>query len=138
MPSKKPQLTDTAEGRALAGTAKKMADAKFETIFVNYSLSADEKRQLRDWEPSLSELDDELFGICHDLFKLTVKYDAYSDGYAAWLVPHASNKQLAGMILSGRGSTPFKAVKQLVWLHKMMGGHWQDYAQAKREFEFDD
>lgn len=138
MATKRPNLKDTQEGRAIEGTAKKKAAQQFETVFVNYSLSAQEKDQCKLWCPTLDELDTELYAVCRDLFKVTVKYDAYSDGYAAWLVPHNTNTELAGMILSGRGSTPIKAVRQVLFLHNMMGGDWGSYAVTKKEFSFDD
>lgn len=94
--------------------------------FVNTSLDDDVKAKIKEAPWDIEAFNNAMVKLMSDGYKLTVRYDAKNDCFAAWLVapPNGSNK---GYILAGRGSTPFKAVKQVSYIHFVVyDGDWSE------------
>lgn len=105
--------------------------------FVNINLTDDQKQTIKAAVWTV-ELQDDAFGRLLDGgYKCTIKFDDRNDCFAAWLIPPPKDKN-KGLILSGRGSTPTKALKQLYYLHfVVLEGDWNT-AQDQRATALDD
>lgn len=101
--------------------------------FVNVSLSVDDvfNIKLQAWHEE--EFNDAFSRLCMDGYKTTLRYDQRNQCYAAWLLPTEGGPN-DGYILSGRGSTPFKALKQLAYIHyKLLEGRWDANGDQPRD-----
>lgn len=99
--------------------------------WVNYNLSDEQKQELKaqvfDFETALLRLTEE------DM-KVTISYDDYNECYSCFLIPKKQESINYGAILSGRGSTPIKAVKQACYLHwNIFEGNWSDGRLSRKE-----
>ena len=108
-------------------------------LFVDYELTEEQRAACKALVFGWEQLDAALFSLCDDGYKLTVRQDSYSGGYAAWLIAGDENPDNAGFILSGRGSTPLKAVKQLLYKHEVVFNRvWTGRATRGGKIEIDD
>ena len=108
-------------------------------VFVNWSLSVEEKAACKAWINTWEDLDDGLSLLIQEGYKATFSWDAYRSCFTASLIPTSDAKSNAGYILSGKGSTPLKAVKQALFVHyKIMDGEWASYSTATNAEELDD
>jgi len=97
-------------------------------------LSKDDKLACKAWEISLEELDQELMRLNESGYKVSVGWDDYSQAFASFLVPQNKDMENFGLILTGRGTTPVKAVKQVRYKHlRCLGEDWHNYARGDRE-----
>lgn len=107
--------------------------------FVNWALSTEDKTACKDWELSLSDFDDAYGSLIESGYKITASYDGFRACYTASIVPTKDAKENQGYILTGKGSTPLKAVKQALYIHyRIMGESWASYSTASRMEELDD
>lgn len=105
--------------------------------FININLTKEQVAIVKATPWDIDKFDVSCEGLMHDGFKLTVRYDQRNDCYSAWLVPSDDHK-FAGNILSGRGSTPMKAIKQLMYIHfNALERNW-DIEQNQSQLEIDD
>lgn len=103
--------------------------------WVNYTLSTDQKAELK---AQTFDFDNALLRLTEEGLKVTIAYDDYNECYSCYLIPKNPDHPNAGCILSGRGSTPIKAVKQAAYIHwNIFDCDWSDARQSKRE-ELDD
>lgn len=122
------------QARAKIRAAQQFTPAKF----IQFELDADQKRQCKAWLPDITLIDDGMLKACESGYKFSVKYDDYSSAYACWMQPTSADSPNAGYILSGRGSTPLKAIKQCLYKHHMVfEGTW-DTSWSKGDNDIDD
>lgn len=106
--------------------------------FINFPLSAEQKREIKAWSPTFEELDNLLLKMAEEEYRITLRFDERSEAFAAWINPTGEEHPNTGLTLSGRGSTPLKALKQAIYIHNLFEGDWAgNYAQHKQE-ELDD
>lgn len=105
--------------------------------FVNINLAPDQIATIKASGWDTHRLDTSLDALLSDGFKCTVRFDNRNQCYAAWLVPPDGHKW-AGLILSGRGSTPTKAMKQLLFIHYIVLDRNWDTVQEQSYTEIDD
>lgn len=92
--------------------------------FVNVNLEDKQREELKAIQWTHEQFDSAFNALCNDGYSLKLRYDARNDCFSAWLLAPDGHKN-SGRILSGRGSTPMKAVKQLVFIHfKILEGEW--------------
>jgi len=106
--------------------------------FINYELDTAEQAQCKGWVVSSDDLWEEVSALVDDGYAVSVKFDTKSEAYASF-VRGGSEEGAAnrGLILTGRGTTPAKALKQAVFKHKKLGGQWGEFAE-KRTAVLDD
>lgn len=127
--------SDGNQPKKRKSTAGRFNDA----TFINWSLSVEQKQEIKAWSPDGEELDDLLTEIIQENCKVTFGYDDFGQSYTCSLVPQAKHKTNFGFILVGRGSTPVKAFKQSVYIHKsIFAGDWSTYSKGSRTEELDD
>lgn len=100
-------------------------------VWVNYSLSDEQKQELKS---QVFDFDTALTRLTEEDMKVTISYDSYNECYSCFLIPKNPESVNYGAILSGRGSTPIKAVKQAAYLHwQIFEGNWSDGRLSKKE-----
>lgn len=118
-----------------APTKPRFNDVKF----VNWSLSAEEKSACKAWELSLEDYDNALISLIEAGYKITSSYDNFRHCHTCSLVATESAKQNNGYILTGKGSTPLKAIKQALYIHfHIMSEDWAAYSTATPQDIIDD
>jgi len=110
-----------------------------DVTFINWSLTDEQKAYVKSWKPTLEEFDDYVLGVLQSDHKVTVSYDEKRDNYTASIVPTSSNKTNQGFILTGKGSTPHKAIKQALYIHvEIFSGDWSSYSKVRTDEILDD
>lgn len=105
--------------------------------FVNVNLTRDQLEAVKATDWTIDKCDSLIHALLFDGFKLTLRYDTRNSCFASWLIPPDGHRW-AGMILSGRGSTPNKSIKQLMYMHHVvLEGRW-DTLQDQSPLEMDD
>lgn len=103
--------------------------------WVNYTLTTDEKKALKTAE---FDADNALLRLVEEGYKITMGFDKFNECFSCFVVPTGEGHKHTGMILSGRGSTPLKALKQGCYIHwQVFDGDWTDVRVSQRE-ELDD
>lgn len=85
--------------------------------FVQYELTKQEQADVKAVVVPHEELFDFLMGLVEKDYKVTFKWDSYHNCNCCWLIPSENDTDNRGLILTGRGSSPEKAIKQAMWLH---------------------
>lgn len=107
--------------------------------FINYSLTDAQKKEIKAWSPTQEELDDLLNTLVEGDYKVTFSYDDYNECHSCAIVPKGEKHVNTGYILTGKGSTPFKALKQVSWIHfKVLDGAWFEHFTARGREILDD
>jgi hypothetical protein len=75
--------------------------------------------QLRQMYLTHEELDDALGNLVDDGYKFTIKYDTFNKATVVFLFPEDGSPN-SGLILTGRGRTVSKALRQLCYKHYVM------------------
>lgn len=120
---------------AAAPKAQRFNDVKF----VNWSLTAEEKQSCKSWLTALEDYDNAMGNTIESGYKITTSYDGFRSCFTASIVPTADAKSNQGYILTGKGSTPIKAIKQAMYIHYViMDGDWAAYSTANYAEELDD
>jgi len=124
MATKKAAEKATSAGKLVSG----------DVVWVNYNLTDEQRAELK---ASSFDCDNALLRLCEENYKITVSYDAFAKCFACFLIPKGNEHKHTGMILSGRGSTPIKAIKQTAYIHwNIYDGDWSDYARpTSREID---
>lgn len=85
--------------------------------FVNYELTKEEREALKalpawseDWDSWLDRASDAGYSI-------TLKFDAFSKAFSAFMSVREVSHPNYGAILTGRGSTQLKALRQVLYKH---------------------
>ena len=131
------------QGQALRDRADQRAGKKVsykgESNFVNYTLDDSERQHLKALQYGVSEYDDILVKLLEEEYAVSISYDDYSSAFMCLLRPKFTDNVNAGYLLSGRGSTPLKAVRQVAYIHwSVFDRDWGAHYQAKGKPEIDD
>lgn len=108
-------------------------------LFVQYELDKTQQEACKNHEVTSDQLFDELLAFISDGYKVTFRYDSYNECYSTFMQSGGEGGPNAGYILTGRGSTPLKAFKQLVYKHRVcLDGEWGQYVERRGGFDIDD
>lgn len=119
---------------------KNKAKERFNDVkFVTYSLSREQAKDLKARDLSLEQLDDTALKLSEAGYKITFRFDDYNQCHACWLIPSMDKVPNFGFILTGRGSTPLKAFKQVCYIHfELFEGDWAEHYIDRNREELDD
>lgn len=118
---RKPRSADEANHGGDAPKApKKPRRAATTNAFVRVTLEETHRADIRRNPLSVEAIDDALAKLFDDGYKLSSRYDEYSQCVTAWLIAPEDTGANAGRILAGRGSTYSKALRQLLYIHFVM------------------
>jgi len=100
--------------------------------FVNYELNADERAACKLWCVEQGELDDKVLKCCEAGYRFALKWDARSKAFACFMSADGDAAKVnGGLMNTGRGSTPFKALRQALYKHFMVfDAEWGGFAEA--------
>lgn len=107
----------------------------YQVRWVDPQLSEQEKRELKEKPFDLSAYEDCLLALTEQDYSIKLQFDVYSRCFVCHVVPKGEKHINKGMILSGRGSTALKALKQAYFKHHRFfdGGSWGDGGQMTGE-----
>lgn len=127
------QTNDKAKP-ARNGAARAKTVSRFDgSRFVQYELDAKELAECKGWDLDGDALWLEVLAFVDDGYSVSVKYDSYSNAYACFIQVRGQDDHVnAGLILSGRGSTPAKACKQAIFKARAIGPSWVQYAERRQ------
>lgn len=119
---------------------KKPAPKSFDkAVFVSYTLSKEQKADLKKTAFTFDEMDSQMLRLAEEGYKITFRDDDFNDCKACWLIPTGDKHPNAGMILSGRGSTPLKALKQAMYIHyQVFDSEWGEWRNEAKGEDLDD
>lgn len=110
-----------------------------DVIFINYDLTESERAACKKWCVLLDDLDAAMVRAVEEGYRLSLKWDTFSECHAAFMLRSDEEKLNAGYILTGRGSTSAKALRQMLFKHFMLfEGDWGAWAKARKDLDLDD
>lgn len=93
--------------------------------FVPGDLTDVEKRACKTWEAWEESADDIVFKALSEGYKISVKLDKGGSGFLCIVQAGSAECGNQGLMLSGRGSTWNKAIKQALYRHYVaLDGEW--------------
>lgn len=118
-----------------SGTAWNSGKAQF----VQYELDKALQAACKAWELSPEEAWDFVHKLSEAGYKFVLKQDLQNNCYACFMSTDLPQHQHANMVLAGRGSSPFKALKQTLYKHfTCLDETWLAHVGRKGENEIDD
>jgi hypothetical protein len=107
--------------------------------FVQYELDNTLQAACKAWELSGEEALDLAHKLCGQGYKFVLKQDIRNNCYACFMSTDLPQHDHANMVLAGRGSTPFKALKQTLYKHfTCLEQDWLGHVTRGGETEIDD
>jgi hypothetical protein len=107
--------------------------------WVNYDLDEAMTLECKQWIPTFEELDDLLSRFIEEGYKLQIMWDARNHCHACYCYVIGENTPNKGLILTGRGSAPMRAVRNLLFKHyKALKGVWPRPERQRRTTVIDD
>lgn len=107
--------------------------------FIQYELSESERQQLKGLPVWDENWDSWLDRFCEAGCRITLKYDTPNRCRAAFASTVDEKAPNGKLVLSGRGSTTLKALRQLLFKHYVSaGGDWHTLMRGSIPQEFDD
>jgi hypothetical protein len=107
--------------------------------FVRYEPDEEDKQAIKraSWDYDVMEA--ALIDLVESDYAVSIKWDTFNKCYAAFLTTQNKFSPNWNLCLSGRGSTPTKAFKQVYWKHCQCDKVWPapDYTRGP-DGEFDD
>ena len=124
-----------AKNASERSNARRFNDAQF----IQYELDKASQSACKAWEVTSDALVDAIDRLADDGYRVTVKWDTYSASFMCSLQQIHDDGRNKGYILTGRGSTGCKALKQVLFKHyTVMQEDWQEFAGFDRKAEIDD
>ena len=107
--------------------------AAADSEFVNLEVDKAHKPALRAYCTTHDELDEAVADILADGTKLTQKYDERNRCYVVFGFA-TDDSDNAGLILTGRGGSPSRALRELAYKHHaLLEGQWANYHNIARD-----
>lgn len=107
--------------------------------FINYNLDKTQQKECKAYVITEPELFDRLSALITDGYRFGVSLDRDDRTFSAFMQARTSEGPNAGYILTGRGSTAFKALKQLLYKHFVcLDGSWETWAERNGDDLIDD
>lgn len=107
--------------------------------FINFTPTEAEKEAFKaiDWNPEIAFA--ELESLVDDEISVKFGWDGYNKCYQATLGRIDQSHPDAGVFISGRGKDLSKALKQAIYVHKVIAeGEWLDTYKAQRNVFIED
>jgi len=122
----KPNKRDGRSGKP--STVERFSDVRF----VQYELNEVESKQCKSWSLDAAETWDAMLPLLDEGYAFTVKYEGQNNCYACFVALRGvENHPNSGLILTGRGSTPSKAVKQALFKHNAIDASWVQFGERR-------
>jgi len=100
--------------------------------FVRHTMTRDEKAAFREWELSAEELVSMIDRLVDGDYKLSIALDEYNKCCSATLACRGLQNEDHGLILSGRASSAFDALKVVLYKHHiLLSGSWLAFQERE-------
>lgn len=133
--TKADQKNDARNKQPRTAKAARFNDSQF----IQYELDDAQLKELKAVEMTGDDILDAVLEEITNGYKFTIKYDSYSDCFGVFMQDSDGTTGNGGYILTGRGSTPAKALKQVLWKHRTcLDGSWAGYAERRGGAIIDD
>jgi hypothetical protein len=110
-----------AQAKGAAQRAKFQNNSSWEqATFIQRELTPVEIQACKDWDENEESLFAHMVSLCDVGYKITFRLDEYNGGFGCWLLPAKDDPDNSGLILTGRGSAPWKAFKQALYKHYVL------------------
>jgi hypothetical protein len=110
-----------------------------DVVFISYPLTKEQTDEIKKAIWDIEDLDHALITLAEQEYKTTTSYDTYSSSYACFITPRGDKHINAGFILTGRGSSPHKAIRQAFYIHAVLFEYnWSGWKDERRNTEIDD
>jgi hypothetical protein len=121
--------------RGQGSKAERFNDARF----VNYDLDEEQRKACKAYVITEADLLDRVSTLIADGYRFGVSLDRDGVTYTAYCQLREPGGDNTGLILTGRGSSCFKSLKQLLYKHYVcMDGDWGPYAEHRGDVVIDD
>lgn len=102
--------------------------------FINLELDKKQTASYREWRNDLENVLNLWLELVEAGYRVNSKYDDYSSACAVFIIPTESTEN-GGYILTGRGSTPYRALTEALYKHsEILHGDW---SQGRKEEPLD-
>lgn len=103
--------------------------------FIQYALTADEKAYLKEQGVDHERLWDTAEGLIESGWTFKFGYDSYNNAYQCVVAQRFPDNPNVGYMLTGRGSTPPKALRQALYIGEQinweLASFFKSHAQPK-------
>lgn len=107
--------------------------------FVSLELSEEQKGILKAQELVAGELDELALKLTESGYRISLKWDTFNECHACYLQSIEETGTNAGAILTGRGSTPLKALRQALFKHYVvLREDWGSHRKSRQREVIDD
>jgi len=107
--------------------------------FVQYELDKIQEAACKAQVVTEADIFNSIMEMIDDGYKFTIKWDSYGECYACFIQAAVEGGPNSGSILTGRGSQPYKAVKQALYKHHVcLQGDWSAYLERRGNRVIDD
>lgn len=107
--------------------------------FVQYELDKQQQAECKAWKVSADEIFGAVSALVDDGYKVSIRWDTYSECYGCFIQDSSGATPNAGYILTGRGSTVEKCLKQALYKHHTcLSGEWAGYVERAGRGVIDD
>lgn len=107
--------------------------------FVQFELSEEQLATLKATPLDAATIDDLLVKLVEADYRVSLKYDERGFCHACYVQRVGSEGDNVGAILTGRGSTPLKALRQALYKHFVaLDGEWGAWRRSNRREVIDD
>lgn len=121
------------------GKVERKTERFNDTRFVNYELDKEEQQECKAHVWTSDDLDNFLLEAVSDGYRVSFSYDSKGECYTAYMSSTSPSGPNAGLILTGRGSSPIKSGKQLWWKHNVsLQRDWAEWAERPHGYVIDD
>jgi len=130
---------NVVKGRQPSSPRKEKAARFGDAKFIQYELDAEQQKACKAWEADEALVFSMVEEMISDGYKFTIKYDTYGDCYGCFVFAADDHATNGGTILTGRGNSAWKSVKQALWKHHVaLSGDWSAYAERQGRALLDD
>jgi len=107
--------------------------------FVQYELDKAQQAECKAWSISFEDILLEIEAQIEAGYKFTIKWDTYNECYGVFMQAASEGSPNFGSILTGRGSTVSKSLKQVLYKHRVcLQGDWSGYLERRGRDVLDD
>lgn len=111
----------SAQAKGAAQRAKFQQNSAWEqAAFVQRELTESEQAACKGWNYTEEDMVSHLVKLNESGYKVTFRWDDFNECFGCWILPSKDDPDNAGMILTGRGSSSFKAFKQALYKHTVL------------------
>lgn len=89
--------------------------------FVNYELDKEQTDEYRVWRQDQELVYSILTEMLEGGYRVSLKFDTYSSSCAAFIIPDNDSENY-GLLLTGRGGNPYRALSEAVFKHEIVFG----------------